>query len=226
MATVLVTVSYGGYRLLWGRRGIMDGGGSGVSGRVWVVGTISAALIAAVSGIIAAMIISHHDSSSGSSTGSASRKAAHAPTGGESASALISRTASPKKEPGFEFYTPDDGSPVHGSFIVKGQTPPLGSDTLWLFDYAGSANAEGDVYYRISQSPIEVNGATWSTSDGPLGRPHDDIGARFKIVIVRAAPLCSATLKSAESNSAGDVIFRELPSGCRPVGKITVTKAS
>lgn len=138
----------------------------------------------------------------------------------------IDRIASPRKTSGFNFEAPIDGSRVHGSFTVKGHAPPLGGDKLWLFDYAGNANVGHEVYYRTSESPIEVKDGAWSTTDGPLGRLHDDIGAHFKIVLVIAAPQCSATLKSTEANAAGDVIFRELPSGCWSVGSVTVIKAA
>jgi hypothetical protein len=126
----------------------------------------------------------------------------------------------------FKFDEPADGAPIHGVFPVSGTVQDLRGDALWLFDYSGSANSSGLVYYRTNPAPIPVESGHWSTTDGPVGSSSDPVGSIYTIVLVRASPACSTQIQDTKPNAANDVIIGEvLPPGCSRLGAIHVKKA-
>jgi hypothetical protein len=113
--------------------------------------------------------------------------------------------------------SPADGAGVKGAFTVSGTAPDLGKDKLWLFVWSENATVKGKVYYRTSDTPIDVAGGIWSTDVGQLGAPGEDIGHPFTLVLVRATPSCSSAIAHIAPNPAKEVFVRELPNGCSVV---------
>jgi hypothetical protein len=121
--------------------------------------------------------------------------------------------------------SPTDSAGVRGAFTVRGTAPDLGKDKLWLFVWSENATVSGKVYYRTSDTPIDVAGGIWSTDIGQLGAPGRDIGHPFTLVLVRANPSCSSTIAHITRNPAREVFIRELPNGCSVVPPpLVVTK--
>jgi hypothetical protein len=123
-------------------------------------------------------------------------------------------------ESGVKITSPQQGASVRGSqgIVIVGTVTGLGADTLWVFDHDLGNNR----YYRATDAPLEVRDGRWSFLDRPIGSGPDDVGTTFPLVVVRADPECTRTLRAAKPDADGDIVFASLPSGCVEAASVQV----
>lgn len=122
--------------------------------------------------------------------------------------------------------SPTEGAAVTGSFSVSGTAPDLGDNSLWLFVLGGNSITPGDVYYRTTNTSLDIVNGNWKVDIGPLGESGDAVGSPYTLVLVRADPSCSTAIANLSPSSTGERFFQTLPNGCsEAVPPLHVTKA-
>ncbi|HET9257098.1 MAG TPA: hypothetical protein VFO16_18135 [Pseudonocardiaceae bacterium] len=125
------------------------------------------------------------------------------------------------------FTSPRDGAVVGGRFSVDGTAPDLGKDKLWLLAWAKNPTIQSMAYYRVLNTPLNIENGTWSASIEPPGDVGEEIITPFQLRLVRATPWCSNKLAQVKSNSSGEFVIPALPPGCvDTVQPLAVKKSS
>jgi len=101
----------------------------------------------------------------------------------------------------FKFIEPVDGAGVVDAFDVRGATPDLQSDTLWLFVLSAAPGHSMPVYYKTTDQAVNIANGGWSINHPPLGGP-EDAGQIFIVAAVRANKNCTATINRLEPNTS------------------------
>lgn len=117
--------------------------------------------------------------------------------------------------------SPANDAGVGSHFTVSGTAPDLNKDKLWLFVSGENTTTQGDIYYRTSNSPLDITGGIWNAKLGELDTPGKDIGHLFTLVLVRANPTCSNAIAT---NQGIKISTRQLPPGCSEVPPPLIVK--
>lgn len=73
---------------------------------------------------------------------------------------------------------------------------------------------------------MRVTGGRWNLTIPRIGAGRRDVGSIFVIVATVADPSCRNALRAARADTAGNIAFTRLPSGCTERDSVSVRKTA
>jgi hypothetical protein len=193
---------------------------------IWLVGTVSAALVsyAGIRGI--------YSSDANTTKGDPAVRPAPIPPAMTTPAAAAGPTLTPapraNRPPashlaGVRIAAPEDEARVNGSVgvLLSGKYGDLRGAQMRIFVLAYNGQ-----YYLIDNGPLLGRDRTWNFLVKPIGSGTTDIGRVFTIIVTVVNSSCQAMLEASTRDPNGNISFPILPAGCREADRVDVLKAS